>query len=173
MRRSAWPGAIRTTRSSNKFSNGSRTRLWTKVSRSPTNGSASNIRRAKPANAWASADEKSGQFARRQTAWLHSQPPATRGRLDLPAVFLAAQTQAAWVDGRGADRTGFSSDGPLRHRQRHARHCDEIVERQITQSSARRTGAPTLRRGKQRQRRAKRFAGHDRAGLSRREPAGL
>ena len=39
-------------------------------------------RSARRANAWASADEKQRHVARRQTSWCHSQPSATRGRLD-------------------------------------------------------------------------------------------
>ena len=54
---------------------------WTKAWRTPTSGSRNNITTAKPANAWASADENN-RFAGRRNARLHSQPPATGGRLD-------------------------------------------------------------------------------------------
>jgi len=64
----------------------------------------------------------------------------------------------------------FSSDGPFRHRQRHARHRDENLERETARSFPGRSDPRTLRGGKPGQGRAERFAGHDRAGLSRRKP---
>ena len=58
------------------------------------------------------------------------------GWIDQP-FRLPTQPQAARLDGRGADRAGFPSDGPLRHRQRHARHRHEIVEGQSAEAPAR------------------------------------
>ena len=84
-------------------------------------------RTAKPANAWASADEKRARHRRSSPRLLGSIPNRLQlagGWIDQPFV-SRAQPQAARLDGRGADRTGFPPDGPLRHRQRHARHRDE------------------------------------------------
>src|SRR6185437_8993746 len=95
--------------------------------------------------AWVSVEEKRSAFARRQIAWRDSQPSATRGRMDRSAICFTAQPAAGWLDGRGANRAGFSSHGPFRHCQRYARDCDETVERKIAQTRAGGIGARALR----------------------------